>query len=116
MQRFLSLVALGSPEPRTQAIQLRKMLDERPHVSAETLQAAMRILQETDLRPMIAELHVSACVIHGAGDAVVPTRAARWLAQSLSAASFHLLEGAGHAPFLSHAEKIASLVCGVTHE
>lgn len=113
-QRFLSLVALGSPEPKTQAAQLRRMLGERPHVSAETLEAAMRILQETDLRPMIGGVRGSACVIQGAADAIVPAPAGRWLAQSLSAAAFHLLEG-GHAPFLSHGERIASLVRAVTH-
>lgn len=116
LQRFLSLVALGSPEPKIQAARLRKMLGERPHVSAETLEAAMGILQETDLRPEIGALQVSACVIHGAGDAVVPAPAARWLAKRLPAASFHELEGAGHAPFLSHAEQIAALVCGATRE
>ena len=116
MQRFLSLVALGAPDPKSQAARLRLMLDERPLASADTLETGMGILQGTDLRSVVAGLRTRACVIQGAGDAIVPAPAARWLAETLPAASFHLLKGAGHAPFLSHAEQIAAVIRGVTHE
>jgi pimeloyl-[acyl-carrier protein] methyl ester esterase len=110
LRRFVSIVALGSVEPKSQARRLRALLDERPHASAPALEAGMKILRDSDLRRVVAGLHMPACVIHGARDVVVPAPAGRWLAQSLPAARLHLLDQAGHAPMLSHAERIATIV------
>lgn len=112
LRRFVSLAALGATEPKLQAGRLRALLDQRPHASARTLEAGMEILRSTDLRPRIAALTMPASVIHGAGDVIVPAAAGRWLAQTLPAAQFHLLEGSGHVPFLSHAEQIATILNG----
>jgi pimeloyl-ACP methyl ester carboxylesterase len=49
-------------------------------------------------------------VIHGEHDAVTPCAAGEALSAALPHAQFHKIAGAGHAPFLSNPNAVATLL------
>jgi pimeloyl-[acyl-carrier protein] methyl ester esterase len=110
VQRFVALQVLGSGEPRREAQALSHSLRARPAASLGALQQGLEILRDVDLRSQIGAVHVPACVIHGSDDAIIPPAAGKWLARALPHAQWEVFERAGHAPFLSQAERFARIV------
>lgn len=110
LRRFLSLQAQGSDAVRAVLAELRARLLAQPRPTGGTLEAGLDILRNTDLRADIARLALPVTLIHGMGDKLAPVEAARWLAQAMPQASLHEIRGAGHAPFLSHAEDVAGMI------
>jgi pimeloyl-[acyl-carrier protein] methyl ester esterase len=100
--RFFSLQCMGAEDARTTIKQLRKSFAERPVPTMGTLQKALRILLENDMRSEIALLKKPVLLIHGDRDRLVPVQAAHWMAQHLPFGHLRVIAGAGHAPFLSH--------------
>ena len=62
----------------------------------------MDILLDTDLRTQLPRLEQPVLLIHGNRDTLAPADASRWMATQLPNARLHVIEGASHAPFLSH--------------
>jgi pimeloyl-[acyl-carrier protein] methyl ester esterase len=110
IRRFLSLQAQGSDEVRTVLAELRRRLLAQPRPAEGALEAGLDILRGTDLRSEVAQLPVPVTLIHGSGDKLAPVNAARWLAQTIPDSGLHEIRGAGHAPFLSHAEEVAGII------
>jgi pimeloyl-[acyl-carrier protein] methyl ester esterase len=110
LRRFLALQAQGSGSVRAVLRLLRERLLAQPRPDNTVLQAGLRILQDTDLRGSLPHLAVPPTVVHGSGDKLAPIAAARWLAQHVRGARLHEIDGAGHAPFLSHPVEVAKIV------
>jgi pimeloyl-[acyl-carrier protein] methyl ester esterase len=106
--RFLSLQVKDSEQGKASLASLRARLFERGEPAPELLQRGLRVLAETDLRGEVAGLTQPALVIAGDRDMLTPWRAGRWLADVLPDARYGLIEGAAHAPFLSHADQFLS--------
>jgi pimeloyl-[acyl-carrier protein] methyl ester esterase len=106
--RFIALQSLGDSDARTTARALTEALHARGRPAPEVLEAGLAILAETDLRAAVPLIGVPALLIHGERDRLVPPGAARWLAQNLVNARLQTVAGAGHAPFLSHPDAVAS--------
>ncbi|HEX6136637.1 MAG TPA: alpha/beta fold hydrolase, partial [Casimicrobiaceae bacterium] len=70
--------------------------------SRAALAGALELLRRVDLRPALARIDAPALVIGGDRDALVPIEATRALAAALPHATHVTIEGAAHAPFLSH--------------
>jgi pimeloyl-[acyl-carrier protein] methyl ester esterase len=102
LQRFLALQVHGSVEGRATLAQLRQRLFERGEPSPAALASALDLLRRVDLRPALARIGSPALVIGGDRDALVPIEATRELAAALPDAEHVTIEGAAHAPFLSH--------------
>jgi len=102
LMRFFSLQCMGAEDARGTIKQLRKSFAERPVPTQGTLQKALRILLENDMRSDIANLKKPVLLIHGDKDRLVPVQAGHWLAQHLPLGHLRVIAGAGHAPFLSH--------------
>lgn len=100
--RFFSLQCMGADDARGTIKQLRKSFAERPVPTMGTLQKALRILLENDMREDIAHLKKPVLLIHGDRDRLVPVQAGHWMAQHLPFGHLRVIAGAGHAPFLSH--------------
>ncbi len=105
VNRFLLLqVATNN---RTQFRESRKLIQELSQAtyhcnppSRQTLRGGLRILSETDLRPVLAGLKIETQVIAGRSDRVVPVEASRYLFSQLPLGhSLHVFES-GHLPFL----------------
>ncbi|NWG39410.1 MAG: pimeloyl-ACP methyl ester esterase BioH [Hydrogenophilaceae bacterium] len=110
IRRFLTLQAQGSDAVRAVLAELRRRLLAQPRPAEGALEAGLDILRGTDLRSEVAQLPVPVTLIHGLGDKLAPVNAARWLAQTIPDSTLHEIRGAGHAPFLSHAEEVAEIM------
>lgn len=115
IRRFLSLQAQGSSEMREVLSQLRRKLLDQPRPAAGVLEAGLDILRGADLRTNLRGLEKPLTLIHGSGDKLAPIAGARWLADGVRNATLHEIEGAGHAPFLSHPRQVADIIRGVLH-
>ncbi|HYP66663.1 MAG TPA: pimeloyl-ACP methyl ester esterase BioH [Thiobacillaceae bacterium] len=109
LRRFLALQAQGSDSVRTVLKLLRERLLAQPRPQDAVLEAGLAILQETDLRGSL-DLAVPLTLVHGSGDKLAPLAAARWLAQHVHSAELRVIDGAGHAPFLSHPAEVAEII------
>lgn len=114
IRRFLSLQAQGSSAMREVLAQLRRKLLDQARPAAGVLESGLEILQRTDLRANLPRLTQPLTLIHGSGDKLAPIAAARWAAEKLPGARLHEIEGAGHAPFLSHPAQVAEII-GKSH-
>lgn len=115
IRRFLALQAQGSSAVREVLTTLRRRLLDQPRPPAGVLEAGLAILQQQDLRAELAGLSLPVTLIHGGGDKLAPAAAARWLATTLADARLHEIQGASHAPFLSHVDEVAAILAGVVH-
>jgi pimeloyl-[acyl-carrier protein] methyl ester esterase len=102
MTRFLGLQAFGGESSRVLMRELRERFFARPVPDSAVLQDALRILLDTDLRSELAGLQQPTLLIHGNRDTLAPVDASRWMAAHLPHARLRVIEGASHAPFLSH--------------
>lgn len=110
MARFLGLQAFGGEASRTLLRELKERFFARPSPSTDTLRDALTILLETDLRAVLPQLRIPVLLVHGNRDTLAPVDASRWMVQQLSQARLHVIEGASHAPFLSHPDTFVQTV------
>lgn len=115
IRRFLSLQAQGSSGMHEVLSQLRRKLLDQPRPAAGVLEAGLDILQGMDLREAAGKLDKPLTLVHGSSDKLAPVTAARWLAQAVPGAALHEIEGAGHAPFLSHPRQVSDIISGGLH-
>ncbi len=104
VQRFLALQVKGGERGRAVLAALRQHVFARTAPSPDVLAEGLALLRTADLRAEMAAIRQPALVIAGTHDALVPPAAGRWLAATLPHASFRAIDGAAHAPFLSHPE------------
>jgi len=100
--RFLGLQVKGAEHARETLRLLRAELEQRPPASRAGLHQGLEILLHTDLRRELSQLGCPTHWLFGTRDTLVPRSLPVRLAQSLPDARIEQIEGAGHAPFLSH--------------
>jgi pimeloyl-[acyl-carrier protein] methyl ester esterase len=110
VQRFLALQVHGSEHGRAALALLRHDLFARGEPSPQMLAEALAVLAVTDLRDGIADVAQSTLVISGERDVLTPPGAGRWLAANMPKARFVGIDGAAHAPFLSHPDVFGAAV------
>ncbi len=114
LHRFLALCCLGAAYAPRLLRRLRAAWNRCPAPAPAVLRQGLEILRRTDLRDGLAEIGCPVAVVAGQEDNLVPVAAAERLAASLPWARLAILEGASHAPFLSHPQGLAALVREVT--
>jgi pimeloyl-[acyl-carrier protein] methyl ester esterase len=102
---FLGLQVQGSERARETLRALRRKVLEHGAPAMPALVAGLEVLRTADLRDALSRIRVPTLVIAGERDRLTPPDASRELAQGLPRARFHLVEGAAHAPFLSHPDE-----------
>jgi len=112
LQRFLTLQVQGSDEGRRTLAQLRARLFERSEPSVAELGGALAILLGADLRARVGGIAAPTLVVAGSRDTLAPAEAGAWLARTLPAARLSTIDGAAHAPFLSHPAQFIGAVAG----
>jgi len=110
LERFLALQVRGSAEARETLRRLRTALRERPAPRDSALKVGLELLRRSDLRAELLRLLPPVLWLLGSRDALVPTALGSWLEEMLPAARIVTLDGAGHAPFLSHADSFRDRV------
>lgn len=110
LQRFAALEVHGSATARADLRAIRRRMQRHPPPARRTLKAALALLERTDLRGELAAISVPTMVVGGSHDRLVAPGAVRATAARLPKATVHLIDGAGHAPFLAQANRFAALV------
>lgn len=110
LARFASLHLAGTAGERPLLRRLRAEQSRYGAPDVDGLRAGLRVLEETDLRPVLGEIAVPTLVVHGARDRIVPPRASEQLARSMPCATYVGIAEAGHALPLSHAETLVKVI------
>ncbi len=102
LSRFLALQVQGAQRGRETLKQLKQSMQGYQTPGIQALKNGLELLLETDLRSSMAALQPPSLWLQGGMDTLIPAGLAGLLPQLLPAAEIHLLDKAGHAPFLSH--------------
>jgi pimeloyl-[acyl-carrier protein] methyl ester esterase len=109
LDRFVALEAFGSDHAKDEVRALRDDLFARGEPSAHVLADGLDLLKNADLRATMADLHAPSLWLAGRRDRLVDARAMRdSAALAAGPAQVHVVEHAGHAPFLTHADIVAA--------
>lgn len=103
--QFLTLQCMKADDARSTLKQLRASFETRPTPTQTTLQRALQVLLETDLRDEVSNIRKPTLLIHGDRDTLAPVQAAHWMMQQLPQGFLRVISGSAHAPFLSHSEQ-----------
>lgn len=110
MQEFVSLEVRGEENPLATLRELKQRLYEHGAPSTAALAAGLALLRGTDLRPELPRLKARTLVIGGEYDRLAPPAAVAALAALVPGARLESIARAAHAPFLSHRERVESLL------
>ncbi|MEW8505954.1 MAG: pimeloyl-ACP methyl ester esterase BioH [Candidatus Thiodiazotropha sp.] len=110
LERFLALQTMNSVQATRLLKRLKALLRERPEPVPEALQTGLELLKSVDLRERLGDLSCPTTWVYGSRDTLAPASASTDLRRWLPQAEMHILEGAGHTPFLSHPQETAQLL------
>lgn len=107
MRQFLQLQFLHAPNCRGL---LQHALETVPTPGAPpALAEALAAAERFDGRPLLSAVRCPVLLVFGSKDAITPPRMGAYLQEHLPGSRLHLIDGAAHAPFLSHADPFAAL-------
>ena len=112
LERFVALEAMGSGQAKQEIRSLRDALFARGEPSMTVLADGLGLLETTDLRDTVAGLRVPGLWLAGRRDRLVDPRAVHAAAALSPLASAYVVEHAAHAPFLTHADEVATQLNG----
>jgi pimeloyl-[acyl-carrier protein] methyl ester esterase len=107
LDRFVALEAFGSDHAKEEIRALRDDLFARGEPSAHVLADGLVLLETADLRALLPGLQVPSTWLAGRRDRLVDPRAMRDAAALAPGSTSQVIEHAGHAPFLTHADEVA---------
>ena len=116
LRRFLGLQVRGSEGERELLATLRESLFSHVEPDPDALRGGLEILRDLDLRDVLPEIKQPTLVIAGERDKLSPPQASHYLAQQMPNARVVEIEGAAHAPFLSHREEFVKQVLDFMEE
>jgi pimeloyl-[acyl-carrier protein] methyl ester esterase len=109
LDRFVALEAFGSDHAKDEVRALRNELFTRGEPSAYVLADGLDLLKTADLRAAMPRLQSPSLWLAGRRDRLVDARAMRdSAALAAGPTQVHVVEHAGHAPFLTHADGVAA--------
>ena len=102
IRRFLALQVRASEGSMQTVRELQRAIDDRGLPAIDALDAGLKILSDTDLTTVLPQLDCAMTWLLGDRDALVPVGLAGALNTLLKDPDIRIIEGAGHAPFISH--------------
>ena len=108
IDRFIALEAFGSDHMREELRLLRDAVLARGAPSPQVLADGLRLLEDGDLRAALPGLAMPSLWLGGRRDRLVNPAALQAAAALAPGARYVEVEHAGHAPFLTHADTVAS--------
>ncbi|MDZ7661746.1 pimeloyl-ACP methyl ester esterase BioH [Thiohalophilus sp.] len=116
LQRFLALQVKGSDDARAALRTLRQRVLDNAEVNVLALQSGLAILKQADLRHRLHEIrHLPVLMVFGAYDMLVPLSTAKALAGYFDNSLQVVIDGAGHAPFVSQPQLFIQHVITYLH-
>lgn len=104
--RFLNLQLANTDSSKKWLQKLKQIIKHQPYPSHETLDAAIKIIANTNLREKIHKIQIPCLYLFGEKDRLVSAGIAKKLASKNI--KTHILPEAAHLPFLSHPEDFLS--------
>ncbi len=108
VERFIALEAFGSDHMREELRLLREAVLARGAPAPQVLAAGLRVLQDGDLRAALPTLSMPSLWLAGRRDRLVNPAALQVAAALAPQARYVEVAHAGHAPFLTHADAVAT--------
>lgn len=105
LKRFLALQVQGADQERELLAVFRDILFNRGEPDLNALLGGLEILRTCDLRSALPFITQPALIVAGERDALAPMQVSEYMAQHMPFAELVRIEGAAHAPFLSHADE-----------
>jgi pimeloyl-[acyl-carrier protein] methyl ester esterase len=116
LRRFLALQVRGSENEKQILADLRAQLFAKGEPEMAALKGGLEILRDTDMRAQLSTIRQSTLVIAGERDTLTPKAASEAMAQALPESRLAIVQGAAHAPFLSHPEIFMQHLKSFLHE
>jgi len=116
LRRFIGLQVRGSEGERELLASLREILISRGEPDIDALRDGLAILRDSDLRSVLPKIMQPTLIIAGERDRLSPPEASYYMAQKLPNARVVEIEGAAHAPFMSHRKEFVRHVMGFLNE
>ena len=107
LNRFLALQVRGGSHATDTLKRLRATLHDGGAPQLAGLRAGLEILRSTDLRGELAQLQCPTLLLAGERDTLVPAAAACATARLIPHAQLAVIDGTGHAPFITAPERVA---------
>lgn len=108
--RFLALQVRGSETARETLRGLRRGIASRPAPDPAALSIGLDLLREDDLRGRLPDIHCPALWLFGTHDTLVPAAAAERIGCLMPGARTRIIQGAAHAPQLSHPREVRAAI------
>lgn len=102
LTRFLALQVQGGETPLETLRALRQRLTDGPTPDPAALSLGLSLLRDEDLRGRLPDIRCPSLWIFGSRDTLVPTAVAERVELMMPGARTIRIEGAAHAPHLSH--------------
>jgi len=116
LQRFLALQVKGSEAVHQQLRTLNALLKSTGPPQSEALQAGLELLQTTDLRSELSQVHQPALLCLGERDMIVPVNVGKDCQKWWPNLPKVIIKSAAHIPFLSHPDVFMHLLQGFLNE
>jgi pimeloyl-[acyl-carrier protein] methyl ester esterase len=110
--KFLLLQLSALPNAKVELSFLKQVLEECAMPEAVALSGGLQILSNQDLRPVLETINVPLQIILGSDDKLVPVAAGDAMLALQPTAQLHVIEQAGHVPFISHPQQVISCIEG----
>jgi pimeloyl-[acyl-carrier protein] methyl ester esterase len=110
LNRFLLLETMGSDTARESLRRLKADLHNGHVPDIHALRSGLSILQDSDYTGQLAGIDQRTLWLAGGRDKLVPPAAMKRAAGMMPAGVFQRLPGAGHAPFIGHADEFVRQV------
>ncbi len=101
IDRFLALEAQGDDNALACLRELRMHVFDRGEPSAAVLEMGLYALEHSDYSEQLSHITCPSVWVPGGRDRLVPWPAMEWAAER-ARGRYHLIEGAAHAPFITH--------------
>jgi pimeloyl-[acyl-carrier protein] methyl ester esterase len=110
LMRFLALQVNGLPDGKRLLQLMKHAMRECEPPSVEVLRSGLAILEQSDLRAELQSLQCPVSAILGDRDKLIPLACGLALKTLKPEIKIHMLENAGHVPFLSHAPRLLEIL------
>jgi len=110
IERFLALQAHGSEHMREALRSLRERVCAHGEPDPRALLEGLQLLEHSDLRACLPRLGVPSLWLAGRRDRLLDRRAMQQAADLAAHAEYACIDGAAHAPFLTHAPAVAAAI------
>ncbi|MFQ5470514.1 MAG: pimeloyl-ACP methyl ester esterase BioH [Gammaproteobacteria bacterium] len=110
LQQFLGLQVMGTSDERGILRELRIRLKSKPAPGLTALRSGLNILKNENLRPALHNLDCPMLLIYGQLDRLTPAAVSKDMKKLLPTAECCTINGAGHAPFISHPNEFFNIV------